>query len=173
MFLSIPFYRLLANLTSPALLLYEEEIPADKTKRNYYLQIIYHLQGYKIVLGDERFWSVLSEKIGMILNVVSIFFRFFPLTRASKSFDIFSIRYLQPSDERSEEKGLVIERILILARNVLQIPADIESEKRTDSEGTVHDQVETQIAIENFYSILLFVYFKCAGIVCSEHIRDG
>jgi timeless len=43
--------------------------------------------------------------------------------------------------EREEEKGLVIERILILVRNVLQVPADPEVEKRTDNDASVHDQV--------------------------------
>jgi timeless len=43
--------------------------------------------------------------------------------------------------EREEEKSLVIERILILVRNVLQVPADLEGEKRADSDVTVHDQV--------------------------------
>ncbi|XP_046476559.1 protein timeless homolog [Neodiprion pinetum] len=123
--------RLLANLTSPALLLYNEEVPTDSVKRQCYLQLTAHLQGYKFMLGDERFWSVLCEKLGMILNI--------------------------PNNERSEDRGLVIERILILARNVLQIPADIENEKRVDGEGTVHDQVLFALHTSGMVDMFLFI----------------
>jgi timeless len=50
--------------------------------------------------------------------------------------------------EREEEKGLVIERILILVRNVLQVPADPQVEKRTDNDASVHDQVMLEMLIE-------------------------
>ena len=43
--------------------------------------------------------------------------------------------------ERSEDDGLVIERILILVRNILQVPRDSIGEKRTDDEASIHDQV--------------------------------
>ena len=43
--------------------------------------------------------------------------------------------------EREEDKGLIIERILILARNVLQVPADPSVEKRADNDASIHDQV--------------------------------
>jgi timeless len=47
--------------------------------------------------------------------------------------------------ERDEDIGLVIERILILVRNVLQVPADPEAEKRTDNDASIHDQVMLQV----------------------------
>jgi timeless len=50
--------------------------------------------------------------------------------------------------ERDEEKGLVIERILILIRNVLQVPANPEVEKRTDNDASIHDQVMLQMLTE-------------------------
>ena len=46
----------------------------------------------------------------------------------------------QPVRERSEDQQLVVERILILLRNVLHIPSD-PSEERTDDDASVHDQV--------------------------------
>ena len=40
-----------------------------------------------------------------------------------------------------EDDRLMIERILILVRNVLHIPANPAAEKRTDDDASVHDQV--------------------------------
>lgn len=60
------------NLTNPALLLYREELPAEKTSRNYYLQIITHLQSYKEAFCDHTVWALLSKKLGYILQIVSI-----------------------------------------------------------------------------------------------------
>ncbi|PSN55765.1 Protein timeless [Blattella germanica] len=107
--------KLLVNLTNPALLLYREELPAEKTSRNFYLQIISHLQSYKEAFCDDHVWAVLSKRLKDILEIDSM--------------------------EREEDKGLVIERILILARNVLQVPADPEAEKRADNDASIHDQV--------------------------------
>lgn len=64
--------RLLVNLTNPPLLLYREELPAEKTSRNYYLQIITHLQSYKAAFCDDRVWALLSVKLGDILKIVSM-----------------------------------------------------------------------------------------------------
>lgn len=42
--------------------------------------------------------------------------------------------------ERGDDNSLIIERILILIRNVLYVPAD-SMEKRPDNDASVHDQV--------------------------------
>jgi len=126
--------RLLVNLTNPALLLYREELPAEKTSRNYYLQIITHLQSYKEAFCDHTVWALLSKKLGCILQIDSM--------------------------ERDEDKGLVIERILILVRNVLQVPADPEAEKRTDNDASIHDQVLW--ALQQSGMIDLFLYIACS-----------
>jgi len=71
--------------------------------------------------------------------------------------------------ERDEDKGLVIERILILVRNVLQVPADPEAEKRTDNDASIHDQVMVQIFMESVfldkdyerYIALIYNWFAC------------
>nr|CAD7447612.1 unnamed protein product [Timema bartmani] len=106
--------RLMLNLTNPALLLYREELPADKTSRNFYLQIISHLQMYKEAMSDTAVWAIFSKKLGEILQI--------------------------EWQERGEETSLVVERILILVRNVLQVPADPDAEKRTDNDASIHDQ---------------------------------
>ncbi|XP_069688768.1 protein timeless homolog [Periplaneta americana] len=126
--------RLLVNLTNPALLLYREELPAEKTSRNYYLQIITNLQSYKEAFCDDTVWAILSKKLGDILQIDSM--------------------------EREEDKGLVIERILILVRNVLQVPADPEAEKRTDNDASVHDQLLW--ALHQSGMVDLFLYIACS-----------
>ena len=57
--------------------------------------------------------------------------------------DIFtkSIALLQESEDRMEDDKLLTERILILIRNILDIPITPEDEKRTDDDASVHDQV--------------------------------
>lgn len=62
----------MVNLTTPALVLWSEEIPTDKTVRNYYLQIEDHLQSYKEAFADEQVWAVLSTRLSKILELVSI-----------------------------------------------------------------------------------------------------
>lgn len=44
--------------------------------------------------------------------------------------------------ERDEDTGLIIERILILIRNVLQVPADLDKERRPENDASIHDQVK-------------------------------
>lgn len=66
--------RLLVNLTNPALLLYREEVPVERTARHNYLQILSHLQNYK----EETFtkvdtWNVFAKKLAKILEIVSMF----------------------------------------------------------------------------------------------------
>ncbi|KAL2733618.1 protein timeless isoform X1 [Vespula maculifrons] len=123
-------YRLIINLTSPALLIYNEQIPMDKTMRNFYLQIISHLQNYKIALADDQIWTIVNNRLT----------------------NIFSIDNM----ERGEENEMIIERILALIRNVLQVPPD-ENEKRTDNDATVHDQVLFALHASGIVDILLFI----------------
>jgi timeless len=52
-----------------------------------------------------------------------------------------SIALLQESEDRMEDDKLLTERILILIRNILDIPITPEDEKRTDDDASVHDQV--------------------------------
>lgn len=59
--------RLMLNLTSPTMLLYNEELPADKVQRNQYLQIVSHLQSYKPTLASSKLWNVLTDKLKVLL----------------------------------------------------------------------------------------------------------
>ena len=51
-----------------------------------------------------------------------------------------------------ENQKLTVERILILIRNVLQVPADPTEEMRNDDDASVHDQVRIQFLLRrSFY----------------------
>lgn len=58
--------------------------------------------------------------------------------------DLFSRFHLQDYAERGDENSLIIERILILIRNVLYVPANPDEEKRPDNDASLHDQVSDQ-----------------------------
>lgn len=87
--------RLLVNLTSPELLLFREELPEEKTARNYYMQLQRYRQAYKEAFVDQLLWKVLAESLSGLLR---------------KTFE-----------DRSDDDRLMIERILILVRNILQV----------------------------------------------------
>ncbi|XP_075971735.1 circadian regulator timeout isoform X2 [Anticarsia gemmatalis] len=124
--------RLLVNLTNPALLLYREEIPVERTARHNYLQILLHLQAYK----EEAFtkvetWTLFAKKLAKILEI--------------------------DWSERDEDTGLIIERILILIRNVLHVPADLDKERRPENDASVHDQVLWALNQSGILDIILYM----------------
>ncbi|CAB3239308.1 unnamed protein product [Arctia plantaginis] len=124
--------RLLVNLTNPALLLYREEVPVERTARHNYLQILLHLQAYK----EEAFtkvetWTVFAKKLAKILEI--------------------------DWSERDEDTGLIIERILILIRNVLHVPADLDKERRPENDASVHDQVLWALNQSGILDIILYM----------------
>ncbi|CAH0605836.1 unnamed protein product [Chrysodeixis includens] len=124
--------RLLVNLTNPALLLYREEVPTERTARHNYLQILSHLQAYK----EEAFtkvetWNIFAKKLAKILEI--------------------------DWTERDEDTGLIIERILILIRNVLHVPADLDKERRPENDASVHDQVLWGLNQSGILDIILYM----------------
>ncbi|XP_012343215.2 protein timeless homolog [Apis florea] len=122
--------RLIINITSPVLLIYNEQIPTDKMQRTIYQKLISYTQEYKIALTDDRIWAVLSNRLSEILKLDNI--------------------------DRGEEKEMIIERILIFIRNVLQIPPD-ENEKRVDNDATIHDEVLFALNASGVVDLLLFI----------------
>ncbi|CAH8669561.1 unnamed protein product [Heterobilharzia americana] len=60
-------------------------------------------------------------------------------------------------EERSEEDRLLIERVLILVRNVLHISPDVVSEQRTDEDVSVHDQILWAMHLSGWDELLLFL----------------
>lgn len=67
--------RLLVNLTTPALLIYNEQLPADKGPRQNYLQIELHLQKYKRAFTNIKVWRIIANKLAEVIQAVNkIFF---------------------------------------------------------------------------------------------------
>ncbi|XP_066299874.1 protein timeless homolog isoform X1 [Branchiostoma lanceolatum] len=122
--------RLLVNLTQPAIVCFGK-VPKDKMFRHYFLDVVSYLQGYKVAFADEEVWTVLSRKLYELLQL--------------------------DWESRQEEDSLLIERILLLVRNILHVPADPEEEKRTDDDASVHDQVLWAIHQSGFDDLLKFI----------------
>ncbi|XP_022825293.1 protein timeless homolog [Spodoptera litura] len=146
--------RLLVNLTNPALLLYREEVPVERTARHNYLQILSHLQAYK----EEAFtkvetWNIFAKKLAKVLEI--------------------------DWTERDEDTGLIIERILILIRNVLHVPADLDKERRPENDASVHDQVLWGLNQSGILDIILYMssenekqYFMHILEIISQLLRE-
>ncbi|KAK6622534.1 hypothetical protein RUM44_002346 [Polyplax serrata] len=123
--------RLLINVTTPALLLYREEIPRDKVNRHYYLSLIGHDQCYKKAFTDIELWNKICCKLT----------------------NLFEVEWT----ERSTDDSIEIERIITLLRNVLHIPGDTEDEMKSDNDTTIHDQILFALRQSQILELLLFV----------------
>ncbi|XP_066948216.1 protein timeless homolog [Macrobrachium rosenbergii] len=123
--------RLLVNLTNPVILLFREELPEEKVTRQQYLHLLSQQQGYKESFVEEKVWSILVGKLGELLQL---------------DWEI-----------RQEEDRLIIERILILVRNILFVPASPEEEKRTEDDASIHDQVLWALHLAGFEDLLLYI----------------
>lgn len=64
--------------------------------------------------------------------------------------------------DRTEEKGLLIERVLMLIRNVLSIPSNPDAERRADNDASLHDQVLWSLQQAGMLDLVLY-------IIGSEH----
>ncbi|KAA3677312.1 timeless, partial [Paragonimus westermani] len=65
--------------------------------------------------------------------------------------------YKKKWEERSEDDRLLIERVLILTRNVLHIAPDPAEERRTDEDVSVHDQLLWALHLSGWDELLLFL----------------
>ncbi|XP_020612827.1 protein timeless homolog isoform X2 [Orbicella faveolata] len=95
--------RLMVNLTQPAVLCFGNNIPDDKTGQHYYLDIVTQLQSYKEAFTEKEVMSVIGRELGRLLQM--------------------------EWDDRLEDDSLLIERILLLIRNILHVPANKQAEK--------------------------------------------
>ena len=123
--------RLLINVTTPAALLYGEEIPQDKNDRHIYLTLIEHDQSYKYSFEDVEFWNKICCKLTNLIEINWI--------------------------ERSTDETIEIERILTLLRNVLQIPRAPEDEEKIDNDLTIHDKVLNALRHSQILELLLLI----------------
>ncbi|KAK1799792.1 hypothetical protein P4O66_006313 [Electrophorus voltai] len=122
--------RLLVNLTQPALLCFGK-VPDDPTFRHHFLQVLSHLQAYKEAFANEKVFTVLSETLYNLLQL--------------------------DWEQRHEEDNLLIERILLLIRNVLHIPANPSQEQNVDDDASVHDKLLWAIHMSGMDDLLKFL----------------
>lgn len=123
--------RLLVNLTNPTLLLYSEKIPKDVASRRNFVELVDILQRYKDAFADQAIWTVLQQRMQKMLLI--------------------------EWNERMDEQNLLIERVLVLIRNVLQVPANPDAERRSDNDASVHDQVLWSLHKSGILDLVLFI----------------
>lgn len=63
----------------------------------------------------------------------------------------------QESVERPDEKGLLIERVLVLIRNVLHVPSNPDVERRADNDASLHDQVLWSLQQAGILDLILYI----------------
>lgn len=130
--LSDVLLRLLVNLTNPTLLFFREDLPKDGAGRRTYLDLIEISHTYKEAFAmSSAVWSTLAARLEKILDIeVGV---------------------------RMEEQSLVLERVLVLTRNVLQVPSNPQHEKRVDNDISVHDQVLWTLHESGMLDLVLFI----------------
>lgn len=137
--------RLMVNLTQPAMLCFGK-IPDDPTFRHHFLQVTAHLQAYKEAFASERVFGILSETLYSLLQL--------------------------DWEMRQEEDNLLIERILLLVRNVLHVPADPCEEKKVDDDASVHDRVLWAIHMSGFDDLVKFLASAQSEQQWSMHVLE-
>ncbi|KAM7543060.1 hypothetical protein Aperf_G00000000409 [Anoplocephala perfoliata] len=123
--------RLMVSLTQPAIVCFRNEIPSDRDLYAAFLKVDSILKSYKQAFADEDLFRVLAESVECVFN--------------------------KEWDERSEDDRLMIERILILIRNVLHISLDASIEHRSDEDVSIHDQLLWTIHLSGWDDLLLFL----------------
>lgn len=63
--------RLLVNLTTPALLLFNEKLPKDGPTRRIYLDMLEILQCFKIAFSIPTVWLSLRQRLQKVLGIVN------------------------------------------------------------------------------------------------------
>ncbi|XP_029357808.1 protein timeless homolog isoform X2 [Echeneis naucrates] len=122
--------RLMVNLTQPAMLCFGK-VPEDPVFRHHFLEVTSHLQAYKEAFASERVFGILSETLYNLLQL--------------------------DWDQRQEEDNLLIERILLLVRNILHVPADPCEEKKVDDDASIHDRLLWAVHMSGFDDLIKFL----------------
>ncbi|XP_048856123.1 protein timeless homolog [Brienomyrus brachyistius] len=137
--------RLMVNLTQPALLCFGK-VPQDPTFRHHFLQVVSYLQAYKEAFASEKVFGLLSETLYGLLQL--------------------------EWQQRQEEDNLLIERILLLLRNVLHVPADPYDEKNVDDDASVHDKLLWAIHMSGMDDLLKFLASAQSEQHWSMHVLE-
>uniref|UniRef100_A0A3Q2C843 Timeless circadian clock n=1 Tax=Cyprinodon variegatus TaxID=28743 RepID=A0A3Q2C843_CYPVA len=137
--------RLMVNLTQPAMLCFGK-VPDDPVFRHHFMQVTSYLQAYKEAFASERVFGILSETLYNLLQL--------------------------DWEQRQEEDNLLIERILLLVRNVLHVPADPCEEKKVDDDASIHDRVLWAIHMSGFDDLVKFLASAQSEQQWSMHVLE-
>uniref|UniRef100_UPI003AAC0EDC protein timeless homolog isoform X1 n=1 Tax=Centroberyx gerrardi TaxID=166262 RepID=UPI003AAC0EDC len=137
--------RLMVNLTQPAMLCFGK-VPDDPAFRHHYLQVMSYLQAYKEAFANERVFGVFSETLYNLLQL--------------------------DWEQRQEEDNLLMERILLLVRNVLHVPADPYEEKNVDDDASVHDKLLWAVHMSGFDDLIKFLASAQSEQQWSMHVLE-
>uniref|UniRef100_A0A8D2ZSA5 Timeless circadian clock n=1 Tax=Scophthalmus maximus TaxID=52904 RepID=A0A8D2ZSA5_SCOMX len=137
--------RLMVNLTQPAMLCFGK-VPDDPVFRHHFLQVTSHLQAYKEAFATESVFGILSETLYNLLQL--------------------------DWEQRQEEDNLLIERILLLVRNVLHVPADPCEEKKVDDDASIHDRLLWAIHMSGFDDLVKFLASAQSEQQWSMHVLE-
>uniref|UniRef100_A0A6D2YAE5 Timeless circadian clock n=1 Tax=Takifugu rubripes TaxID=31033 RepID=A0A6D2YAE5_TAKRU len=137
--------RLMVNLTQPAMLCFGK-VPDDPVFRHHFLEVTSHLQAYKEAFASEKVFGILSETLYNLLQL--------------------------DWEQRQEEDNLLIERILLLVRNVLHVPADPCEEKKVDDDASIHDRVLWALHISGFDDLVKFLASAQSEKQWSLHVLE-
>uniref|UniRef100_A0A668AE44 Timeless circadian clock n=1 Tax=Myripristis murdjan TaxID=586833 RepID=A0A668AE44_9TELE len=75
-------------------------------------------------------------------------------------------------EQRQEEDNLLIERILLLVRNVLHVPANAHEEKNVDDDASVHDKLLWAIHMSGFDDLVKFLASAQSEQQWSMHVLE-
>jgi len=124
--------RLIINLTQPALLCFNGKIPKEAVMNYHFLNVVSYNQDYKEAFGkNSQVWNVLKKKIYAILDL--------------------------KWEDRKPEDSLLVERCLILIRNLLHTPATTEDHHKTAQELSSQDNLIWQMHNAGFDHLLLYM----------------
>ncbi|KAL1265399.1 hypothetical protein QQF64_003426, partial [Cirrhinus molitorella] len=99
-----------------------------------------------LAFADEKIFTVLSETLYNLLQL--------------------------DWEQRAEEDNLLIERILLLVRNVLHVPADPYEEKNVDDDASIHDKLLWAIHMSGLDDLLKFLACAQSEQQWSFHILE-
>ena len=125
--------RLLVDLTNPTILHYkDQQIPRDdKYEMQIYMELQSLLGNYKLAFAiHKRFWIILSKHLTRILEL--------------------------DNETRQLEDDLMLERIIVLIRNVLHIPV-MASNDNIDEDTNSHDRIIEQISSSGILDIIQYM----------------
>lgn len=134
--------RLLVNLTMPVLLCFEKEDKPKKDKliEKLHLEVNNYLRSYKAQFVMSNAMKVFSSQLGNLLE----------LGKAN----------------RTDDDDLMLERLLIIIRNILHVPADSYEDEQLQNSLSVHDKLVLSI-VE--YGVADLLFYLCGNRDEEQH----